>query len=385
MKEATFSGALIRNSLHYAAALGVDSKRLCEAIKLDPALLDQPDSRVSGATSRALWHALIEQTGDHNVGLHIGEQFNLAALGIVGYVLFNCQTWGQVLDKLSRYMCLFSQGVSLHTTRAPGEAVCNWQVVNGLDNYLLEEPRQAIEVTMSGLLTVAKTLTGRSLRPLAVSFQHACPPDISEHQRIFGRSVAFSQPHNRIVLEAACLDWAVVSANASLLSMFEQHAESMLSHLNQADTYTYQVVREIMQLLRGDLPAIETVAQRLIMSVRNLQRSLQAEGTSYQQLLDQTRKELAVRHLQQPQSSIHDVAFLLGFSEPSAFHRAFKRWTGQTPREYRLSLRTAETVASIDSTARKDLALQHLSKQQYLRGMDFDLERGNRDRAPNQS
>jgi AraC-like DNA-binding protein len=121
------------------------------------------------------------------------------------------------------------------------------------------------------------------------------------------------------------------------------------------------------------------------MSVRNLQRSLQAEGTSYQQLLDQTRKELAVRHLQQPQSSIHDVAFLLGFSEPSAFHRAFKRWTGQTPREYRLSLRTAETVASIDSTARKDLALQHLSKQQYLRGMDFDLERGNRDRAPNQS
>ncbi|MBC8000375.1 MAG: AraC family transcriptional regulator [Leptolyngbya sp.] len=345
MKEATFSIALIRNSLHYAAAQGIDPKQLCQAIDLDPALLDQPDSRVTGATSRALWHAMVEQTGDRDVGLHIGERFNLAALGIVGYVLFNCQTFGQVIDKLSRYMCLFSQGVSLHITCLPGEVVCDWEVVSHVKNYLLEEPRQAIEVTMSGLLTVARTLTGRSLRPLAASFQHTCPPDISEHQRIFGTSVQFSQPQNRIVLEAACLDWAVVSANASLLSMFEQHAESMLANLNQADTYTYQVIREITQLLRGDVPTIETVAQRLLTSVRNLQRSLQAESTTYQQLLDDTRKELAVRYLQQPHTSIHDVAFLLGFSEPSAFHRAFKRWTGQTPREYRFSVRTKETVA----------------------------------------
>ncbi|MDX2240348.1 MAG: AraC family transcriptional regulator [Leptolyngbyaceae cyanobacterium bins.302] len=337
MKEATFSIALIRNSLHYAAAQGLDPQQLCRAIELDPALLDQPDSRVSGETSRALWHAIIEQTGDRNIGLHIGERFNLAALGMVGYVLFNCQTFGQVLDKLSRYMSLFSQGVSLHVTPLQGEVVCDWEIVSEVKNYLLEDPRQPIEVTMSALLTVAKTLTGQALRPLTVSFQYACPVDISEHQRIFGTSIRFSQPHNRMVLEAACLDWRVISANASLLAIFEQHAQSMLADLNQTDTCTYQVTREITQLLRGEVPAVETVAQRLMVSVRHLQRSLQAEGTSYQQILDSTRKDLAVRHLQQPHTSIHDVAFLLGFSEPSAFHRAFKRWTGQTPRDYRLT------------------------------------------------
>lgn len=349
MKEATFSVALIRNSLHYAADQGLDPLQLCHAINLDPALLDQPDSRVPGETSRALWNALIDQTGDRTIGLHIGEQFNLAALGIVGYVLFNCRTFGQALEKLSRYMCLFSQGVSFHLTTSPKEIICDWQVATEVKNYLLEEPQQPIEVTMSATLTVAKTLTGRALQPLAVSFQHVCPGDDSEHRRIFGRSVQFSQPQNRMVLEPACLDWAVVSANASLLSVFEQHAEALLADLNQSKTCSYQVMREIMHLMRGEVPTIDTVAQHLAMSVRNLQRSLQAEGTSYQQLLDETRKDLAIRYLRQPQTSIHDVAFLLGFSEPSAFHRAFKRWTGQTPRDYRSS---SQSVASAkDSVA----------------------------------
>jgi len=335
MKEATFSIALIRNSLHYAAVQGLDTTQLCTAIDLDPTLLNHPDNRVTGVTSRALWHALIQQTGDRNVGLHIGEQFNLAALGIVGYVLFNCQTFGQVLDKLSRYMCLFSQGVSLRIIPLLGEVVCDWVVVSDVQNYLLEEPRQAIEVTMTSLLTTAKTLTGQTLRPLAVSFHHARPNDILEHQRIFGTTVQFAQPVNRVVLDAACLNWAVVSANASLLSTFEQHAEAMLIELNQTHTYSYQVVREITHLMKGDIPTIDTIAHCLMTIVRNLQRSLQAEGTSYQQLLNDTRRELALRYLKKPDTSIHDIAFLLGFSEPSAFHRAFKRWTGQTPQKYR--------------------------------------------------
>ncbi|MBD3882851.1 AraC family transcriptional regulator [Phormidium tenue FACHB-886] len=336
MKEATFSVALIRNSIQYAVAQGLDANQLCQAIKLDPSLLNQPDSRVSGEVNRALWRELTVQTGDQHIGLHIGEAFNLAALGIVGYVLFNCQTFGQVLDKLSRYMSLFSQGISMQVTSSQGQVLCDWQVVNDVRNYLLEEPRQPLEVSMSALLTATQALTGLPLRPLAVWFQHDRPADISEHQRIFGRSVEFAQPANRVVLEADCLNRQVVSANTSLLSAFEQHAEAMLTSLNQTQPFTHQVVREMVHSLAGEIPTVETIAQRLTTSVRNLQRSLQAEGTSYQQLLDETRKELALRHLKKPETSIHDVAFLLGFSEPSTFHRAFKRWTGQTPREYRL-------------------------------------------------
>lgn len=103
-----------------------------------------------------------------------------------------------------------------------------------------------------------------------------------------------------------------------------------MADLNQANTYTRQVVQKIKRSLTGEVPTVEAIAHSLATSVRHLQRSLRAEGTSYQQLLEDTRKELALCYLKQPKHSIHDVAFLLGFSEPSAFHRAFKRWTGQT-------------------------------------------------------
>jgi AraC-like DNA-binding protein len=110
----------------------------------------------------------------------------------------------------------------------------------------------------------------------------------------------------------------------------------MLAVINQEHRYTRQVVQAITNQLKGELPSIDAIAHILAMSVRQLQRELQAEGTSFQKLLDETRKQLALRYLKHPHTPIHDVAFMLGFSEPSAFHRAFKRWTGQTPRTYRL-------------------------------------------------
>lgn len=98
----------------------------------------------------------------------------------------------------------------------------------------------------------------------------------------------------------------------------------MFSNLSNENTYSYQVVREIMHNLKGEVPSIEEIARSLTISVRNLQRELQTERTSYQQLLDETRKELALRYLKKPDTSIHHVAFLLGFSEPSAFPKCFQ-------------------------------------------------------------
>lgn len=106
----------------------------------------------------------------------------------------------------------------------------------------------------------------------------------------------------------------MLSVNASLLSAFEQHAEDILNQLDQSDTYTNRVIQEITRSLHGEVPSIEAIAHNLAISIRHLQ----AEGTSYQQLLDATRKELALRYLKKLNVTVHDVAFLLGFSEPSA-------------------------------------------------------------------
>lgn len=335
MQEATFSIAIVRDIVQYVAAQGVAVNHLYHAAHIDPTWLEDPDRQVSGEVLKYLWHEAIVQTGDRDLGLHIGEAFNLAAIGIVGYVLLNCKTYGQVLEKLSQYTRLFSQGVSIHHRVVEGWVQCDCEIVGNVRNYLLDEPRHPIESTFSALMTATQQLTGHALQAEAVWFQHPRPEHWAEHQRIFQTPVRFSQPVNRIILPTTCLDWSVRSANSNLLSVFELHAAAMLSAQNPTQSYSQKVVQAITEQLQGEVPSLEEIARSQMISVRQLQRELQAENTSYQHLLENTRKDLALWHLQNPETSIHDVAFLLGFSEPSAFHRAFKRWTGQTPRNYR--------------------------------------------------
>ncbi|MBW4474348.1 MAG: AraC family transcriptional regulator [Stenomitos rutilans HA7619-LM2] len=338
MKEATFSIYIARGIVQFAVAkYGVEVDRLCGAVGLEPDLLKLPDQQITGTLQSALWREAVKLTGDEHLGLHLGEVFNVATFGIVGYVLVNCQTFEEVLSKLSRYTRLFSQGAQIHVSISEGFVFCDCMIVEHLKNYLMETPKHAIESTFASLMNATITLTGKPLRPHAVWFQHASPTDTSEHDRIFQTGLHFSMPTNRMIFAADSLQWSVLSANATLLSMFEQHAEGMLAALNRGDDYTKQTVQAIAQHLKGELPTIDAIAHSLTMSVRQLQRELHAEGTTYQQLLDETRSELAQRYLNNLTTPIHDVAFLLGFSEPSAFHRAFKRWTGQTPRAYRVA------------------------------------------------
>lgn len=333
MPEAQFSAAIVRDIVQYTAAQGVNVDSLCAAAGIDRAWLSDPDQQISGHILQALWREAVTQTGDPDLGLHIGEAFNLAAIGIVGYVLLNCETYGQALDKLARYTYLFSQGVVISHRVSESWAQCDCTIVSELQNYLLDEPRHPIESTFSALLTATQQLTGQPLKLYGVWFQHPQPQSWAEHDRIFQTPVRFAQPMNRLVFEATCLDWPVKSANTNLLEVFEHHATALL--MAQSQGYAHKVGQAIAKTLQGEALSLEKLAQTLALSPRQLQRELKAENTSYQMLLDDTRRELALRHLKNPDISIHDVAFLLGFSEPSAFHRAFKRWTGQTPRRYR--------------------------------------------------
>jgi Arabinose-binding domain of AraC transcription regulator, N-term len=161
MQEATFSIAIVRDIVHYVAAQGIEVTRLCNAANLDPAWLDDPDRQVSGEVLKGLWRAAVEQTGDRDLGLHIGEAFDLSAIGIVGYVLLNCKTYGQVLEKLSQYTCLFSQGVAIHHQVVDGWVQCDCEILGTVKNYLLDEPHHPIESTFAALVTATQQLPDR--------------------------------------------------------------------------------------------------------------------------------------------------------------------------------------------------------------------------------
>ena len=140
---------------------------------------------------------------------------------------------------------------------------------------------------------------------------------------------------NQYFIESAALALPIVKADPGLCAVLDRHAEGLIAKYSRNDTLVEQVRTMIKDELSGGNASVERIADSLSMSGRTLQRKLREHGTSHQELLDQMRRDLALRYLQEPEMAICEVAYLLGFSESSALHRAFKRWTGKTPKEFR--------------------------------------------------
>ncbi len=339
MEKITFSGYSTRSLVQFTARRGVDVNALCAAIGLDyDHLLKNPDERISISIYYALWNEAIKQTQNEHLSLHWGEAFNFTAFGIVGYVLVNCQTLGEALEKFSRFTTLFCGGTLTEISVSGGKVLCDCHppVIDLSKTDSLTGVRCVADSILVCILVGAEALTGKALRPSSVWFQHSLPPNIAEYDRIFQTEIKFVMPVNRLIFDAACLDWSILSRSANLLAMFEPQAEALLADLSR-ESYSQQVAEAIAQRLKGELPKIEAIARDLAISSRQLQRLLQTENTSFQKLLDATRKQMALHHLKDLNTPIYHIAFLLGFSAPTAFNRAFKRWTGIPPRIYRQS------------------------------------------------
>jgi AraC-like DNA-binding protein len=170
---------------------------------------------------------------------------------------------------------------------------------------------------------------------MAVEFQHSKPQATSEHERLFRCPVIFNAPFNKLTFNSASLDLPIEQADEGLCRMLDRHAQELLAKYPPRDTVTDNARTVITRELNGGNPSLEHVAAQLGLSERTLQRKLQELGTSHNDLVEQIRRDLAMRYLQEPDMAICEVAYLTGFSEPSSFHRAFKRWTGVTPGEFR--------------------------------------------------
>jgi AraC-like DNA-binding protein len=204
-----------------------------------------------------------------------------------------------------------------------------------VDSFLRRSPRQTIETLAAGIVLTLARLTTCPPIPLAVTFRHAVPPSIAEHTRLLGSVVRFDQAENAVVYPTSALSAGMLSADPSLLEVFEGDARRRLEQLQSHGAVSERVQAIVVARLKGEVPSLATVASELAMSERSVQRSLSEEATSYREIVDAVRKEMALSHLLQPGRSAADVAFLLGFSEPSAFTRAFRRWTGSSPSQFK--------------------------------------------------
>jgi AraC-like DNA-binding protein len=327
----TIQAKAVEKIVRAAVARGVAARDLYRAAGVNPAGLNDPDRRIPFAEVVALYEQGARLTKDDAFGLHVGETVDPKAFDVLGYSVINSSTLGEGIDRAVRYNSIWTNGSYLSIDRASALTRIGYFY---LDESITERRHDA-EMTLAALASLSRNVTNTDVSPARVKFQHDRPADTSEHKRIFRCPVEFNAPANEYFIDSSALALPIVKADPGLCAVLDRHAEALIEKYPRADTLIERVRTMIKDELSGGNASLEQVAHNLSMSGRTLQRKLREHGTSHQELLDQMRRELAIRYLQEPEMAICEVAYLLGFSESSALHRAFKRWTGQTPKEFR--------------------------------------------------
>jgi AraC-like DNA-binding protein len=311
--------------------LGLDTAEILWTAVLDTVTLSDPDARLPLKQVEALWQKAYELSGDPNLALHAIEKLPFGAYRVVDFLAGNAPTVGAAFAKVSDYFPLINPVVRLPYGVGGREVT-----------FAVEAPSRPVtitrpyaEYTLAAIFLRVRMATHQRFPLVRVEFSHSRPADISEHERIFQCQVRFGAETCQLVIARDVWDMPRTGGNPDLFSILDTHARMLLEQLpNPGDTVGR--VREALDAeLRGGDPTLESVARRLAMSPRTLQRRLSDRGVLFSRMLDEMRFRAAKTYLAPGDIAGSEVAYLLGFAEPSSFNRAFKRWSGQTPTEFR--------------------------------------------------
>jgi AraC-like DNA-binding protein len=326
-------GALI---VRAATALGADLEHLLAATGFDPAVLNDPDARMSLVQEEALWQQAVRQTGDPAFGLHAAEGLRPGAFDVLDYAVRTAPDLREALQRLVRYHRLVHDLAVFTVSEAPGHGA---RIEHRFAVPGLQPCRHALEFKFASVLVIGAQVTGAPLHALDVSFPHPAPASLDEYRRVFGVEPVFMAPAATLTLGPDLLS-RPLAADAGLSRIVVEHAERLLqARQRETGDLAARVSRCLAEGLAHGPPSLSAMARQLHMSERSLQRRLEAEGTRFAALVDAVRKDLALRYMADSRLALGEVAYLLGFAEPSPFHRAFKRWTGTTPAAMRRAAR----------------------------------------------
>ncbi|MFI5445820.1 AraC family transcriptional regulator [Polaromonas sp. UC242_47] len=337
----TSSSIWVKGVTDMFASQGIDVPKLFRTAKLDIQLLDRPEARFDVEKISELWELAVAWSGNQALGMNLALTSRYVNFDIVGHAMLSSADLRTGLDKLSRYMALISDCT---TFELQPEGQNSWLVLGHIGNTR-RLPRQRQEYSLLTLLNLCNWVTRRDIRVLGAEFIFPEPVHLEPYRRTFDCPLKFEQSASRFLLAAQDLDAPVPSRNPLIFELHERVIEERLSSLGNTRT-SYRVSEEIMRKLHQGEPRREDIASDLALTDRTLQRRLQAENTSFQQLLDEARRELARKYLTEDRHSLGQVADKLGFVDQSNFFRACKRWFGLPPGQYRQRLGMGPTSAA---------------------------------------
>lgn len=288
-----------------------------------------PDARFPISATHELLDGAIHLTGDPDLGLKAAREIVPGDYGALEYAARSAATWGEAAEATGRYMRLINDALRFSVHVEGERAIIQLDSVVPLPRAPADFQSAAFHISSQHFFDPSVPLE------YVVFFMHPEPADRSEYERTFqGAVFRFDAPFNGFSVPAAYLSLPVRSADPNLHALIRKHAEAMLAELPRAHSLTERV-RALLAEQLANGPSLGQIARQVSMSERTLARHLEDEGTTYKALLEDLRRRLALRYVRRSELPFGEIAGLLGFSQAAAFHRAFRRWTGRTPLEYR--------------------------------------------------
>lgn len=341
MPEGTATVIYLRSLVRLLDGFGVSQTSFLDELGVPAAVLDQVDARLPKSVVASAWEVASRRAGVANLGLMAAGFAPPGTFEILDHVTANQPDLEHVARAMVRFYRLCDPDLSMRFELAPTGASISCVFGGSAAEY----SRQWAEAVVGLCLARVRTLAQRpDITPLHVSFQHPAPPRLDEHAQFFRCPIVFGASATEMTCSLDVLSLPVRGADAFLSRVLLEYAEGKLRHLPTTDDMTSLARRALMSLGAGNAPDLSSVARQAHCSPRTLQERLRAEGTSFSRLLDEVRKDLALRYIANRDLRIVELPLLLSFADPSPFYRAFKRWTGMTPEQYRRDTDTAQSA-----------------------------------------
>lgn len=336
LHQPSVSIAYLQLMLEILAERGISRQALLQGIDLDPGLLAQPQARMTPHQWTLIVARALALTGDPGLGYEYGLRLRPTAHGIIGYAAMTSGSLRQAQQIAQRYMCIRQAGFTMHLSESDGFA---WQEVREV--YPIPTLRRFFfENVLLGLARAKAVLLGRELSDMdGLEIWFDWPePDYHAAWRTRLPPVRFSAPANLVRLPLACLDLPTVLADSLASRQAIDLCERELSFATEPGDDLVAQVQRLLQLQQDGYPSLTQLADQLHLSSRTLKRRLQQQGTSFSLMQEDLRRRDAKRLLGEGKLAVQQVASLLGYRDPANFSRAFQRWQGETPSQYRRRL-----------------------------------------------
>jgi AraC-like DNA-binding protein len=312
--------------------LGASREALLREAKIDERQLRDADARIPLAAVERLWRVAAGHVSDPAFGLRIGAETSVREWGLVGYAVAYSNTLGSALNRFAHYSRVVSDALVI---RIDTERDATWVRLDV--QPALRAFRPAVDTRLAALLSACREMTGAPVTPLLVQLSYREPADVKEYERFFAAPLEFGALASSFLLRSEDLARRLAMADKTLAGYLETLADQKLASVGAERTLSERVRRALWAELSERTPNLEAVARALGMSARTLQRQLRQEGVTFARLLEELRREMAPALLRDGQHGVSEVAFLLGYEDPSAFRRAFQRWFARSPRSFRSS------------------------------------------------